>query len=67
MLLDIEGTGVEAPLVGHDSGQELSHGEGQQLRDDCWNNDVGVSEEEELRHRNVRVYRTEPGFEDLLD
>lgn len=48
MLFHIEGSRVESPLVGHHTSQELSHREGQQLRDNGWNGDVRVSEEEEL-------------------
>ena len=48
MFLHIERSRVESPLVGHHSRQELAHREGQQLRNNCWNGNVGVSEEEEL-------------------
>jgi hypothetical protein len=49
MLLDVKRTGVESPLVGHDSRQEFAHREGQQLGNNGWDDDVRVSEEEELR------------------
>jgi hypothetical protein len=53
MFLYVEGTRVESPLVGHDFSQELSHREGQQLGNDGWDGDVGVSEEEELQSELV--------------
>lgn len=48
MLLHVEGSRVEPPLVGHHSCQELSHRERQQLGNNGWDGNVGVSEEEEL-------------------
>lgn len=66
MFFDVEGTGVEAPLIRHDSSQEFSHRERQQLRDNGGNDNVGVPEEEELQQCDISIYRTEAGSSTYL-